>query len=102
MLEENGKYVGGEKAGTLSGILDVGAIGLDCCLIKREVLEKIDKKNKDKPFFQNEYKTREDLVAEEVYFSELVKKAGYKLHVDAGVLIGKVGSIAPESAFRQR
>ncbi|MDO8428757.1 MAG: hypothetical protein Q7S92_06110, partial [Candidatus Diapherotrites archaeon] len=100
LMKKDGKYSVVEKIENMGQVLEVDAVGMDCYLIKKEVFEKIDKKNKDQPFFKTDYKNRKEFVSEDIYFSELVKKAGYSIHVDTRLIVGKTGSIAPEAIFR--
>lgn len=81
-------------------LLEVDAVGLGCSLIKRGVIERVSKQNKGKPLFKMEYRNRTDFQGEDIYFCKLVQKAGFKIFVDTGLLVGHYGTIAPERAFR--
>lgn len=81
-------------------LVEVDAVGLGCCLIKRAVLEKLDKLYKGKPLFKMDYRNRTDVLGEDAFFCELVKKAGFKVFVDTSILAGHYGGIIPESAFK--
>lgn len=64
------------------GVKEVDAIGLGCCLIKREVIEKAV----EYPCFQMRYGMKNGrfhmLDSDDVTFSKVVRKCGYKIHYD--------------------
>jgi len=81
-------------------LLEVDAVGLGTCLLKRSVLEKTSSDNDGKPLFKIDYKSRTEIFGEDVYFCKLAKKSGFKVFVDTSVLVGHFGGIIPESAFK--
>ncbi len=84
----------------LNKLIEIDAVGLGSCIIKREVIEKVDKENEGKPLFCNKYLSRTEIKGEDVIFCEAVKKAGFSIFVDTAVLAGHFGGIIPESAFK--
>ncbi len=58
------------------GLLQIGAVGLGCLLLKREVVEKIP--------FRHE---AEKVAYDDMFFSVDAKKAGFKLHIDGDVVM---------------
>ncbi len=96
---KDGHYHAPEKI-ELNKLLEVDALGLGCCLIKRSVLEKLNEEHAGKPLFKMDYRNRTEVLGEDAFFCELVKKAGFKIFVDTGVLVGHFGGIIPESAFK--
>ncbi|MCX6802385.1 MAG: hypothetical protein NT067_04720 [Candidatus Diapherotrites archaeon] len=96
---KDGEYVSPNevKPGQL---VEADAVGLGCSLIRREVVEKVSAQNKGLPLFKMEFRNRTEILGEDVFFCRLVQKAGFKIFVDTGTLVGHYGVIAPESAFR--
>jgi hypothetical protein len=76
------------------GLVEVDATGMGSVLIKAEVFE-----NTDRPWFRWLLYDRPEPVGEDIYFWDLVKKAGYKIHVDCSIHVGHLAtlSITPES-----
>lgn len=74
-------------------IFEVGGVGLGCCLLKREVVEKVAKSVGDQTMFDVVYKNRNYAVGEDIFFSELIRKAGYKVWVATAVTVGHFGGI---------
>jgi hypothetical protein len=97
--QEDGHYKAPEKIEP-NKLIEIDAVGLGACLIKREVVEKVSKDNEGKPLFKMEYRTRTEILGEDAFFCELVKKAGFKIFVDTSVLAGHFGGIIPESSFK--
>ncbi|MDD5163485.1 MAG: hypothetical protein PHD95_04730 [Candidatus ainarchaeum sp.] len=85
-----------------NSLVKADACGLGCILIKRVVLEKIDAQNKGKPLFFTRYEqnSRTAVFGEDTVFCELIKKAGFEIFIDTGVVLGHYGGIIPDSAFR--
>ncbi|MBN1941076.1 MAG: hypothetical protein JW772_02740 [Candidatus Diapherotrites archaeon] len=83
-------------------LVKVDATGLGCMLIKRKVLEKVDSENKGKPLFFTKYDKgmRTKVHGEDTAFCELVKKAGFEIYVDTGLILGHYGGIIPDAKFR--
>ncbi|HLD58408.1 MAG TPA: hypothetical protein VI977_02080 [archaeon] len=83
-------------------LIKVDACGLGCILIKRKVLEKISEQNPGKPFFFTKYEqgSRVKIMGEDTVFCELVKKAGFEIFVDTGIILGHFGGIIPDARFR--
>jgi len=63
----------------------VDVTGLGCCLIKREVFEKVPK-----PWFHWE---EEDAISEDFYFFEKAKQAGYEVRVFSEVRLSHIGTL---------
>jgi len=71
-------------------ILEVDQVGMACILIRSEVFKKIKP-----PWFKCEWRKKdgkEDLLMEDFYFSEKLKKAGYKIFVNTGVISEHFGA----------
>jgi len=85
-----------------NSLMKVDATGLGCILVKREVLEKISEQNKGEPLFYTKYieGSRTKVSGEDTVFCELVKKAGFEIYVDTGLLLGHYGGIIPDSKFK--
>jgi GT2 family glycosyltransferase len=81
-------------------LLEVDAVGLGCCLIKRAVLERLSREHPQKPLFRMDYRGRTEVLGEDAFFCELVRRAGFKIFVDTSVLVGHFGGIIPEGAFK--
>jgi len=96
---KNGEYVSPDEVKP-NELIEADAIGLGCCLIKRSVIEKVSGQNKNKPLFNMKLKNRTEFIGEDLFFCDLVQKAGFKIFVDTGLLVGHFGVIAPEFAFR--
>ncbi len=97
--QADGHYKAPEKIEP-NKLIEIDAVGLGACLIKREVIEKVSKENEGKPLFKMDYRNRTEIFGEDVFFCELVKKAGFKIFVDTSVLAGHFGGIIPESSFK--
>lgn len=74
-------------------LIEVDAVGLGCCLIKKEVIIKIHEKIGDKPLFMNKFESRTKFIGEDFYFCELLKENGYKIFVDPAVQCGHIGGV---------
>ena len=72
------------------GLISVDGIGLGCCLVKRDVFDKIPE-----PWF--ELPPLSDLT-EDLFFCDKAKKAGFSIFVDTGVKCGHIG----ETIFDER
>ena len=96
---KGGEYVGAQEVKP-NELVEADAVGLGCSLIKRKVIERVDSENKGEPLFKFDYSSRTRAVGEDIYFCKLVQKAGFRIFVDSGTLVGHYGVIAPESAFR--
>ena len=81
-------------------LFKVDASGLGCVLIKRKVIEALDKKKKDKPLFKVDYKSRTESRGEDIYFFDLIRKEGFEVFVDTGLVVGHYGGIIPEAVFK--
>ena len=72
-------------------ILEVDQVGMACCLIRTSIFKKISY-----PWFKNEWrknKKGEDyLHMEDLYFSDKVREAGYKIFVNTGVISDHFGT----------
>lgn len=75
-------------------IIEVDGCGMACCLIKREVFEKIKY-----PWFEFEEIKEGKYFSEDLTFCKKVKKAGFKIKVDTGLVCGHVGGIVEEKTF---
>ena len=79
----------------LNQILKVDAVGLGCCLIKREVFEKMLEKNDNKPIF--EFKKHKlsnneiEILSEDTTFCFKAKKNGFKIFVNTGLICKHIG-----------
>jgi GT2 family glycosyltransferase len=80
---------------SLNQILEVDAVGLGCCLIKREVFEKMLEKNDNKPIF--EFKKHKlsnneiEILSEDTAFCFKAKKTGFKIFVNTGLICKHIG-----------
>lgn len=81
-------------------LIKVDAAGLGCILIKRKVLEDLEKALGDKPFFATTYKSREHSTGEDVYFCEKIREQGSEIFVDTSIILGHYGGIIPEEKFK--
>lgn len=74
-------------------IIEVEGVGMGCCLIKKEVFEKIDE-----PFFLEEWNLPNP-ISEDLYFCRKARQAGFKIRVNTGLVIGHQGGIITELEF---
>ena len=70
-------------------IIEVQGVGMGCCLIKTDVFKKLEF-----PYFKLEWRKHEDIdyqIAEDLYFCDEAIKAGYKVHLNTGVICEHYG-----------
>ena len=98
---KDGNYVSGYDF-PKNSLVKVDACGLGCFLVKRKVIEKISMQNPGKPLFFTRYDegSRTRVSGEDTVFCELIRKAGFEIFVDTGLILGHYGGIIPDSAFR--
>ena len=74
------------------GLAEVEGVGMACCLIRREVLEKVEK-----PMFWPM-----PILAEDLAFCKRAREAGFKIYVDTSLCCGHVGQMTvTEDTFRE-
>lgn len=81
-------------------IIEVDACGMACCLIKRKVFEVIEQ-----PFFKFEEIINRDtktieILGEDLSFCKKVRKTGFKIKVDTGLIAGHIGGIIDDKTFQ--
>lgn len=75
-------------------IIEVDAVGMACCLIKRKVFETIKS-----PWY--EFTILEDgFIGEDLTFCKKVKEAGFTIKVDTGLVAAHVGGIIDNKTFK--
>ena len=70
-------------------IMEVEGVGMGCCLIKTKVF-----KDMKFPYFKLEWRTTEGIkyqIAEDLYFCEVAKENGFKIHLNTGILCEHYG-----------
>jgi 2-polyprenyl-3-methyl-5-hydroxy-6-metoxy-1,4-benzoquinol methylase len=76
-------------------IMEVQGVGMGCCLIKTDVF-----KNLEFPYFKLEWRKHEGKdyqIAEDLYFCDEAVKAGFKVHLNTGVVCTHFGvEVGPE------
>ena len=76
-------------------IREVQGVGMGCCLIKTDVFKKLEF-----PYFKLEwrkYEGQDYQIAEDIYFCDEAIKAGYKVHLNTGVVCEHFGvEVGPE------
>jgi ubiquinone/menaquinone biosynthesis C-methylase UbiE len=76
-------------------IYEVQGVGMGCCLIKTEVFKKLEF-----PYFKLEWRKHEGKdyqIAEDLYFCDEAIKAGFKVHLNTGVVCNHFGiEVGPE------
>lgn len=75
------------------GLIEVDAVGLGSCLIKKKVILELAEKLVDEPFFMNKFISRQEVIGEDFYFCEILKKNGYNIFVDPATQCGHIGGI---------
>lgn len=76
-----------------AGLIEVDAVGLGCCMLKKEVVEKVSDSEYDKPLFLNKFISRDKMVGEDFYFCELLRKNGFNIFVDPAIQCGHIGGV---------
>lgn len=92
-LGEDDKYINVVE----DKVVEAKRIPTGCLLIKREVFEKMEH-----PWFTEVYaQGRNGIMGEDYRFSEEAKNAGFKLHVDCGVVCGHMKTVCmdPRGGF---
>jgi 2-polyprenyl-3-methyl-5-hydroxy-6-metoxy-1,4-benzoquinol methylase len=76
-------------------IMEVQGVGMGCCLIKMDVFRKMEY-----PYFKLEWRKHDGIeyqIAEDLYFCDEAIKAGYKIHLNTGVVCEHFGiEVGPE------
>lgn len=79
-------------------VLEVAAVGMGCCLIKSEVFRKLEY-----PWFKFDWRTEKDgnlyQLAEDLYFCENAKNAGYQTYLNTGIVCDHFGTEVGASHF---
>ncbi len=75
-------------------IIEVDAIGMSCCLIKRKVFEEIKY-----PWYEFKELRRGEFLGEDFTFCQKAREKGFVIKVDTGLLIGHVGGIVSNETF---
>lgn len=86
----------------LNQIIEVDSVGLGCCLVKREVFEKIKEKN-EKIFNTVEQKINDktQLLSEDTFFCLKAKESGYKIFLNTGLICKHIGkSLIDENFYK--
>jgi len=84
----------------LNQIIEVGAVGLGCCLIKKEVFEKI--KEKEKKIFDTKEQTvnnKTQLLSEDTFFCLKAKESGFKIFLNTGLICKHIGKSYVDENF---
>lgn len=71
-------------------IIEVDQVGMACVLIKADVFKKVSY-----PWYKNEWRKKDGkdyLHMEDMYFSDKVKEAGYKIFINTGVISDHFGT----------
>lgn len=81
-------------------IIEVDGCGMACCLIKRKVMEKIKE-----PWFEfkkitDKERKKSFMLSEDLVFCRKVKKAGFNIKVDTGLVCGHVGGVIDERTYQ--
>jgi GT2 family glycosyltransferase len=74
------------------GLIEIQGVGMACTLIKRKVLETVQK-----PYFFPEPNIGEDLS-----FCIRAREAGYKIYCDTNLICGHVGNFVVTEEFYRR
>jgi len=81
-------------------VLEVDGIGLGCCLIKMNVFDDIEF-----PYFKLTYENFKGYtlhVSEDLNFCRKVRKAGFKIYVDTGLIARHIGGIVDGSEYNKK
>lgn len=93
-------YLGSFKVGD---VIPVDGIGFGCALIKRSVIEKMLEDHGERLFafsyLKNKVTGAETRLSEDLYFSLLARKSGFKCWIATDVIIGHIGGIVNENNF---
>lgn len=81
-------------------VIEIDGCGMACCLIKKEVIEKIKQ-----PWFKFEEIRKPELeqifvLSEDLVFCKKVKKAGFTIKCDTGLVCGHVGGVIDERTYQ--
>lgn len=79
-------------------IIKIDGCGMACCLIKKEVFKKIKE-----PWFEfkpYEINGKKVILSEDLVFCEKVKKAGFTIKCDTGLVCGHVGGIIDNRTYQ--
>jgi len=86
----------------LNQIIEVDAVGFGCCLIKKEVFEKI--KQKEKKIFDVKEQTvnnKTQLLGEDTFFCLKAKESGFKIFLNTGLICKHIGkSLVDENFYK--
>jgi GT2 family glycosyltransferase len=86
----------------LNQVMEVDAVGLGCCLIKKEVFEKMKEKN-EKMFRIEEQKINDkvQLLGEDTFFCLRAKESGFKIFLNTGLICKHIGkSLVDENFYK--
>ena len=75
-------------------IMQVDAVGMACCLIKREVFEQLKY-----PWFEFKELNEGEFLGEDLTFCEKAKKAGFIIKVDTNLIVGHAGGMITNETF---
>ena len=96
-VKAKGKYVPITNWPEGNPLVECDVIGLGFCLISRRVLERLDEKFPNEPWFLWTQGRRgikeEDYLSEDFYFMERCAEVGFKPIVDTGVLSKHIGDV---------
>jgi len=84
----------------LNQIIEVDAVGLGCCLIKREVFEKI--KEKEKKIFDVKEQTlnnKTQLLSEDTFFCLKAKESEFKIFLNTSLICKHIGKSFVDENF---
>jgi len=74
-------------------LIEVDAVGLGCCLIKKSVLIDLSQKLGEKPFFMVDHSDKQNVVGEDMYFCRQLKENGYPVLIDPALQCGHIGGV---------
>lgn len=89
--ESDGHYKIPDLDITKNELMEVDAVGMGCCLIKREVIEKM--------FEKNENWFKHPTFGEDISFCECAKENGFKVFVDTNIEVEHIGSFSANKSF---
>ena len=75
-------------------VIEVDACGMACCLIKREVFEKIEL-----PYFESRMISDSDFMGEDFNFCKKAVFHGFSIKADTGLIVPHVGAIVDDRTY---